>query len=53
MTDQEAYTVIGERMKLCADDRQVQRTMVEIARVDGKEAAEKWLFWFALATLMK
>lgn len=53
MTDQEAYKIIGERMQVCADDPQVQSEMVRIAKDEGKEKAEQWLFNFALATLMK
>ena len=53
MTDQEAYKIIGERMQVCADNPQVQREMVRIAKTEGKEKAEQWLFYFALATLIK
>lgn len=53
MTDQEAYKIIGERMQVCADNPQVQREMVRIAKAEGKEKAEQWLFYFALATLIK
>lgn len=53
MTDNEAYKIIGERMQACTENVQVKQEMIKIAEKDGKEAAEHWLFWFAVATLMQ
>lgn len=52
MTDEEAYKLIGERAEELAKREDVQNKMVEIAKTDGKEKAEKWLYRMAIATLM-
>ena len=51
MTDNEAYKLIGERAEELAKEPGVQKEMVRIARTDGKETAEKWLYMCAIATL--
>lgn len=51
MTDKEAYNLIGERANALAGDTIIQSKMLEIALSDGKEAAEKWLYQLAIATL--
>ena len=53
MTDQEAYKIVGERMQVCADNPQVQHEKEKRKKTEGKEKAEQWLFYVALATLMK
>ena len=52
MTDEEAYKLIGERAEELSKRTDVQKKMVEIANKDGKTEAEKWLYRFAIATLM-
>ena len=51
MTDKEACRMIGERAEKLIKEPNVKKKMVEIARTDGKDAAEKWLYRFAIATL--
>ena len=52
MTDEEAYKLIGERAEELSKRSDVQKKMVEISSKDGKAEAEKWLYRFAIATLM-
>lgn len=52
MTDNEAYKLIGERAEELTKNIEIQKKMVEIANKDGKTEAEKWLYRFAIATLM-
>lgn len=51
MTNSEAYKLIGERAEELAKNEEVQRKMVEIARTEGKEKAETFLYSLAIATL--
>ena len=51
MTDNEAYKLIGERAEELTSNKEVQKKMVEIAKTDGKEKAEKFLYNLAIATL--
>ena len=51
MTDNEAYKLIGKRADELSNNTEVQQKMVEIARVEGKEKAEKFLYNLAIATL--
>lgn len=51
MTNKEAYTLIGERANELSEKSEVQKKMVEIAKAQGKEAAEKYLYKLAIATL--
>lgn len=51
MTDKEAYELIGKRAKELTQNTKVQRKMLEIAKTKGKDAAEKWLYMTAVATL--
>ena len=51
MTDNEAYKLIGERAEELASNTEVQKKMVEIAKTEGKEKAEKFLYNLAIATL--
>ena len=52
MTDKEAYDTIGERAEQLAQIPEVQNKMIEILNKEGKEAAEKWLYMSAIASLM-
>lgn len=52
MTDREAYKTIGERAEELAQIPEVQNKMIEISNNEGKEAAEKWLYMSAIASLM-
>ena len=52
MTHGEAYKLIGERVEELSKRTDVQKKMVEISDKDGKIEAEKWLYRFAIATLM-
>ena len=45
--------VLGERAEEMAKDTEVQKEMVKIAKVNGKEAAEKWLYMLAIASLIQ
>ena len=51
MTDNEAYKLIGERAEELTSNTEVQKKMVEIAKTEGKEKAEKFLYNLAIATL--
>lgn len=52
MTNNEAYKIISERAKELTKSIEVQRKMLEIAKNKGKDAAEKWLYMTAVATLV-
>lgn len=45
--------VLGERAEEMAKDTEVQKEMVKIAKANGKEAAEKWLYMLAVASLIQ
>ncbi len=51
MSDKEAYKLIGERAAELAKDESVQKKAVEIARLQGNEAVEKYIYMLAIATL--
>lgn len=51
MTNTEAYNLIGERAAELAKDEKVQEKAVEIARTQGKDAGEKYIYMLAIATL--
>lgn len=51
MTDNEAYAAIGERAEEMAKVPEIQEKMLEIAKADGKEKAESWLYQMAIASL--
>ena len=51
MTNKEAYALIGERAEQLSKMPDVQEKMIRLARENGKEAAEKWLYLAAVATL--
>lgn len=52
MTNQEGFKIIGERANELAKRVDVQKKMIEIAKRDGKETAEKFLYNLAIATLI-
>ncbi len=51
MTDNEAYKAIGERAGELAKDPEIQKKMVALAKSEGKEKAESWLYQMAVASL--
>lgn len=51
MTNNEAYKLIGERANELSKNKEVQKKMVEIAKTEGKEKAEKFLYNLSIATL--
>ena len=51
MTDNEAYNLIGERAAELTKRPEIQKKMLEIANAEGKEAAVKWVYLAAIATL--
>lgn len=51
MTDREAYKLIGERASEIAKRPEIQKQMLEIANVEGKEAAIKHVYLLAIGTL--
>lgn len=52
MTNVEVYKIIGERVTELVKNIEVQKKMFEIAKTKGKDAAEKWLYMTAIATLV-
>jgi len=51
MTNSEAYKLIGEKAAELANKPEVQAKMVQIAKTEGKEEAERWLYLLAIAVL--
>lgn len=51
MKDREAYEMIGKRAEELIEVPSVQRKMLDISIKDGKEAAEKYLYLLAVASL--
>lgn len=51
MTDKEAYNLIGERAAELTKRPEIQKKMLEIANAESKEAAVKWVYMAAIATL--
>ena len=51
MTNKEAYKLIGERTAEIVKRPEIQKKMLEIANAEGKEAAVKWVYMAAIATL--
>lgn len=51
MKDQEVYEMIGKRAEELIGVPNVQRKMLDISSKDGKEAAEKYLYLLAIASL--
>lgn len=51
MTDKEACKILGDRVSELCENKEVQNKMLEILRKESKEAAEKWVYSLAIATL--
>ena len=51
MTDKEAYKILGDRVTELTKKEEVQNKMLEIFRKESKEAAEKWVYSLAIATI--
>ena len=51
MTNEQGLEMIGKRAEELAKDTSVQKKMVKIAKTESKEAAEKYLYMLAIATL--
>lgn len=51
MTNEQGFVLIGKRAEELSKDISVQKKMVEIANSESKEAAEKYLYMLAIATL--
>lgn len=51
MTNEQGFAMIGKRAEELTKDADVQSKMVEISKTDSKEAAEKYLYMLAIATL--
>lgn len=51
MTNEQGFAMMGERAEELAKNADVQSKMVEITKTESKEAAEKYLYMLAIATL--
>lgn len=51
MTNKEAYRLIGERAEELTKKPEIRKQMIEIARKEGKEKAEQFLYFIAITTL--
>ena len=51
MTNEQGFALIGERALELSKNVDVQNKMVKIAKSEGKESAEKYLYMLAIATL--
>lgn len=51
MTNEQGFEMIGNRVEELVKNAKVQDKMVEIAKTESKEAAEKYLYMLAIATL--
>lgn len=51
MTNKQGFAIIGKRAEELSKSKDVQEKMVEIAKNESKEAAEKYLYMLAIATL--
>ena len=52
VANDEAYKIVGKRATELVKNIEVQKKMLEIAKTKGKDAAEKWLYMSAVATLV-
>lgn len=52
MTNEQCYKIIGDRVSELVKRQDIQDKMIDIANKNGKEAAEKWVYTLAIATLM-
>ena len=51
MTDNEAYAAIGERAEELTKVPEIQKKMLALAKSEGKEKTENWLYQMAVASL--
>ncbi len=51
MTNEQGFALIGKRAEELAKDTNAQKKMVEIAKNESRDAAEKYLYVLAIATL--
>lgn len=51
MTNEQGFTMIGERADALAKDTSVQKKVLEIEAEEGKEAAVRFLYLLAVSTL--
>lgn len=51
MKSEQGFAMIGERAEELTKDVKVQNKMIEIVKSESKEAAEKYLYMLAIATL--
>lgn len=51
MKNKEAYALIGERANELSKKPEVQNEMIKIAKMQGKEDAERYLYILAITTL--
>ena len=51
MTNEQGFEMIGNRAEELAKNTDVQAKMLDIAKTESKEAAEKYLYMLAIATL--
>lgn len=51
MTNEQGFAMIGNRASELAKNTDVQKKMIEIAETESKEAAVKYVYMLAIATL--
>lgn len=51
MTNEQGFAMIGERAAELAKNKDVQKKMLEIDKSESKEAAIKYVYTLAIATL--
>ncbi len=51
MTNEQGFAIIGKRAEELSKNKDIQAKMLQIVKTDGKEAAEKYLYMLAIATL--
>ncbi len=51
MTNEQGFTMIGERADALAKDTSVQKKVLEIEAEEGKEEAIKFLYLLSISTL--
>lgn len=51
MTDKESCKILGDRVTELTEKEEVQKKMLEILHKESKEAAEKWVYSLAIATI--
>lgn len=51
MTNEQSFAMIGKREEELAKNTNVQAKMLDIAKTENKEVAERYLYMLAIATL--